>query len=71
MAAFVLCRRDVSDFGQAPKFCAKPIKTPNSSDRCDDCLARLPMWPTDDLLPGIVASSAQQPDLFTNAQETI
>lgn len=43
--AFVLCRREVSDFGEPKRFCCKPIKTKHSLNWCDEDLARLPFWP--------------------------
>lgn len=41
---FVLCRRDLAGLG-AVRYCARPIKTPNPSNWCDDCRSRLPLWP--------------------------
>jgi hypothetical protein len=70
MASFVLCRRDISDFGEAPRFCAKPIMTPNDSNRCPDCLARLPLWPADDAVV-FVGDGRCDTFPFTPAQEAI
>jgi hypothetical protein len=44
---FVLCRRDVVEIGER-RFCGKPIKTRHRLNWCDDCLARLPLWPGGD-----------------------
>lgn len=41
----VLCRRETNDFGQPVRYCAKPIKTKNGAELCDDCLSRYPFWP--------------------------
>ncbi len=43
----VLCRRDLADFGDEPRFCSKSIKTQNDSNLCDDCRKNFPLWPTD------------------------
>lgn len=46
---FKLCRREpVEKEGQAVVYCAKPIKTPNASNWCDECRQRLPFWPAGD-----------------------
>lgn len=45
---YVLCRRDLSGFGEAPRFCSKPIKTKNDSDLCDECRSHRPFWPLND-----------------------
>lgn len=50
MSRYVLCRRDRADFGAAPVYCCAPIKTPNVLNWCDDCRARLPLWPASDLM---------------------
>lgn len=41
----VLCRRDLADIGEAPRFCAKPIDARNTLNWCGACRARLPLWP--------------------------
>lgn len=48
MVTPVLCRRDLSDFGEPKKYCCKPIKSQSNFDWCDDCLKRLPFWPKED-----------------------
>lgn len=48
---YVLCRKDLAELGQAPRFCAKPINSatkPNAFGWCDGCRAALPYWPTTD-----------------------
>ena len=47
--AVVLCRRDLSDFGAAPRYCSKSIKSRNALNWCPDCRERLPIWPTEAL----------------------
>jgi hypothetical protein len=42
---FVLCRRDSSETGAEPKFCARPISKPNDLNWCAECRKRLPLWP--------------------------
>jgi len=42
---YVLCRREISDFGEPKRFCCKPIKTKSRLNWCDEDLARLPFWP--------------------------
>ena len=42
---YVLCRRDVAEIGQPKNYCARPIKTRNPLNWCDDCQRRLPIWP--------------------------
>lgn len=44
---FVLCRRELQDFGELKKFCSKPISRANDLDWCDECRSRLPFWPLD------------------------
>lgn len=41
---FVLCRRDIGDFGTV-KYCGRPIKVPNQANWCGGCAERLPIWP--------------------------
>ncbi len=42
---YAYCRRNESGFLEAPKYCSKPIKTPNVLFWCDDCRKILPIWP--------------------------
>lgn len=42
---YTLCRRDRAELGQQHDYCCKSIKTKNALNWCDDCRARLPMWP--------------------------
>lgn len=44
----VLCRRIVSEIGEQPRYCCKPIKSPSALEWCDAHLARLPLWPVDE-----------------------
>lgn len=53
----VLCRRDVSDFGEAARFCSKSITTPNASNLCDDCRKNFPLWPKEDA-PAVAQEAA-------------
>ena len=44
----VLCRRDVAEIGAGVKYCARsinPRSKPNALAWCDQCRARLPLWP--------------------------
>ncbi len=45
---FVLCRRDLSDFGEPMRYCAKPITKANDSDFCEDHRKNFPLWPAND-----------------------
>lgn len=42
--AYVLCRRDLAQIGEPKRYCARPIKTKNDLDFCDDCKSRRPFW---------------------------
>lgn len=44
---FVLCRREINDFGEAARYCAKPITKKNALNWCEGCRSRLPLWPQD------------------------
>lgn len=41
----VACRRDFGAIGTI-EYCSKTIKTSNGLNWCDDCLKRLPIWPS-------------------------
>lgn len=43
--SYAYCRRNFSGFLETPKYCSKPIKTPNISNWCEDCRKILPIWP--------------------------
>lgn len=47
----VLCRRDLADFGEKSRFCCKPIAKTNIFEWCEECRARLPLWPVDAAAP--------------------
>lgn len=42
---FVTCRRDFGAIGEH-NYCAKSIKKANGLDWCDECLKRIPIWPS-------------------------
>lgn len=44
----ILCRRDFGAIGTVD-YHSKPIKTPNGLNWCDDCLKRLPLWPSNEI----------------------
>lgn len=48
----VLCRRDRAEIGQPKLLCCKPITRRNTLDWCEQCRARLPLWPQLDRVEG-------------------
>ena len=46
MSKYVLCRRSLNDFGEPMRYCAKSIRTAHPLNWCDECLKKLPYWPT-------------------------